>query len=425
MAVLWAFGFGLPLALASTYFSQTVTDAYYAGNTDQGKIIVYAGSDTDVSSTVIRLSSTYGSQTGGGRWYHCTAGGINCTSSASIEISSDSYSLTSTETSYTYTFSSTSFTAGEYYAFVPQRGTYNQDFRVYGAHSDQTADEACIQVASGDCLSTGTGVADPYIIINGAGTDTIVFTNPTDSESKANDFSAWQFDYTLANATTSTDIWYAVDIDYVASSTGHTYHETINSYIPAEGQESGSILTYKNFLLSPDTYNATSTFYSIDLNDCPLPYGQCGLFSEFASTTLATDNITFSTGGLASYFEDTYNSTSTISNLNATCDQASGLFATSICKVLITLFVPSQDALDQFDGIADLIKQKPPAGYFVALNTELTDYASGTASAAFSFNSAIEDFAPLVTLSEALEWLLWLAFGFWLIHRARHFDFHL
>lgn len=296
-------------------------------------------------------------------------------------------------------------------------GGTNPNLKVWGTNSDL--------YAGGDFT---TGLTDLYFTLDGAAVDTIVFTNPEDEEILPHDFTNWTFSYTLANPTSSDDLYYGLDIFYTASSTSISYFEVVDSFIKAEGQGSGSISTFKDLLLAPDTYTATSTFYSVDLTDCEqdLEAGiYCDSFLQFASTTLAIDNITFETQGFASYFDDINNSTSTISNLNATCDASSNFFSQSLCKMFITLFIPSQESLSQFDGIADLITKKPPVGYFGQIKLAFESFATSTlASEEFSFSTFIGDFAPISALRTGLGWLFWLLFAFWIFHRLRHLDFH-
>lgn len=242
------------------------------------------------------------------------------------------------------------------------------------------------------------------------------------------DFNNWEFDYTLLDPTSSVDIYYGIDISYTASSTGLSYFEQIDSFIAAEGQNGGSVTISKDRLLAPDTYTATSTLYSIDLNDCTPDYESgifCNFFNEFASTTLATANITFSTEGFASYF-DPYNSTSTVTNLNASCDSANNsVFNNSLCKLFITLFIPDEDSLSQFNGITDLISEKPPIGYLSMSIDALTNFSSTSLqTAAFTFNSNIQNFSPISSMRSGFAWLIWFLFAWWVFHRIRLFDFH-
>lgn len=333
--------------------------------------------------------------------------------------------MPATKTLLTWEFDPIEIDPAKYYYLQLDSPGNGESFTYYGNNSDVYAGGRAYNANTGAASS----LADLYFVISGGAAslpDVIEFTNPIDEEEKPADFTFWEFDYTLSNPTSSIDIYYNVFVEYIASSTSSTFR-SLGNYLSATGQDSGSFSVFKGTLLPPDTYTATSTLFSVDLNDCqnpPSEFEACNNFDQYASTTLATDNITFSVAGFLSYF-DPYNSTSTINNLSATCDASSNFFSESLCKMFITLFIPSQDSLEQFDGIGELIQEKPPVGYFSEFKTALTNYASGTlASAEFSFDEEVGNFTPISTLRTAFGWIFWLVFGFWVFHRLRHFDFH-
>jgi hypothetical protein len=95
----------------------------------------------------------------------------------------------------------------------------------------------------------------------------------------------------------------------------------------------------------------------------------------------------------------------------------------AICKVLSFLFLPSQDKLDQFFGLKDLLLQKPPFGYFVSIKNSLSSLSAST-TPIFELASAGEIGTSIFTpLKTGLSWVLWLLFGFYIIKRIGAFIF--
>lgn len=176
---LFTFGLVAHATSYSTIVEQLIATDYYLGNTNQGDQVFLAPETTTIVQIAMKFSSTYGSQTAGLRIYECTAGGVLCSSATSLEISTDSYTLTSSATVYYYSFN-TAITSGTYYKIVPQRGTYNQDFRVYGDADDVLADAQCYQTTPTHC----SGVEDSYFIVQKELVDDISITVPIDGESQ-------------------------------------------------------------------------------------------------------------------------------------------------------------------------------------------------------------------------------------------------
>jgi len=100
--------------------------------------------------------------------------------------------------------------------------------------------------------------------------------------------------------------------------------------------------------------------------------------------------------------------------------EGGGVFDTLLCNLYVSLFVPSDTALNQFSGLWDNIKNKPPFGYFVAISAAMSGIAVGTTTLAFAGISEISIFG---TLRIVLMVLLWFLFVFWIFHRLRNFNF--
>lgn len=94
------------------------------------------------------------------------------------------------------------------------------------------------------------------------------------------------------------------------------------------------------------------------------------------------------------------------------------------CLISVTryLFVPSIASIDQFKNLYNSIRLKPPVGYIVAVQASLSSLNNtDTPTLTLESMTTISDniFTPLKT---GLEWVLWVAFGIFLLKRFRHFE---
>ena len=96
-----------------------------------------------------------------------------------------------------------------------------------------------------------------------------------------------------------------------------------------------------------------------------------------------------------------------------------GIIGNAIRDVMAWLFVPDNLALNQFTGLWDTIKMKPPIGYFTASKTAFDSLhiASGSFALVMSGVGGVTD--PLKT---GLTWILWLMLAFWILHRIRQLE---
>ena len=100
--------------------------------------------------------------------------------------------------------------------------------------------------------------------------------------------------------------------------------------------------------------------------------------------------------------------------------EGGGFFDNLLCNLNVALFVPSNEALNQFSSLWDNIKNKPPFGYFVAISAAMSGIVVGTTTLAFA---GISDISIFGTLRIVLVVLLWFLFVFWVFHRLRNFNF--
>jgi hypothetical protein len=293
-------------------------------------------------------------------------------------------------------------------------GGTNPRMRTYGSDSDE--------YLNGDFIG---GVAlfdivDMYFLLSGDSSEAVSITFPV-NESSATDPNRWDLNWNVGNSTSTGFIF---EINYGTSSTTPEFQQLIlypNNEDPGEPVSFG-----KERVLENGLYFAQAIMNEIDYSTCTKDPGQgC---DDYTLVPVATSSqISFTVTSASEGFLNPFSSTSTLSNLNTTCDQTSGLFETSFCKLGMFLFLPKETAFRQFNGIQDLIKNKPPMGYLTQITGLFDDFSTTTqASSSFAFTSQIgEDFTILGQIRTGFGWFLWIYFGFWVLHRLRHFDFHL
>lgn len=186
-----------------------------------------------------------------------------------------------------------------------------------------------------------------------------------------------------------------------------------------------------NFIPQSNIATGTTSGFNLDngyyqVKNFYLEYDSVGQGNITASTSMVNSNV-FNVNYSSSYIP-TYNlPTSTISSstpIQITCDPNSGFISYSICSLLVSLFVPSQSVLNQFSNLTTNINTKPPIGYFTAIMNAVGSLTSTTPA----FTISVDSTDPVNTtffspIRIGLAWILWLAFGFWVFHRFRHFHF--
>jgi hypothetical protein len=146
-------------------------------------------------------------------------------------------------------------------------------------------------------------------------------------------------------------------------------------------------------------------------------YANAVLYSS-SSVIVASSTISFTLLDFESLYPVIPTSTEITST--STCASSEGLFTKGFCYILNFLFVPSQNSVNRYTNLIGYIEKKPPMGYFTEIKSALTGFTTSTTSTfALADISSIPN-SPVGTLKNALVWLLWFAFGFWLFHRLRH-----
>ena len=236
----------------------------------------------------------------------------------------------------------------------------------------------------------------------------ISLTSPYNNEVKQTPLNPfWQVDY--ATQSTSTyiyaEITYSQYINFPNNNPPNTYTCGDNVNVPAS--------------ISTTTY----AFPISHLFNLGTWYAQASLIDENprgAITTLATSSIvSFSVASLAG--ESAFISTSTMPNISIDCSGGNWV-SNSLCQVIIYLFIPSPNSLNNFGTLMTELKPRAPIGYFYAIQTAMADLTSSSSPAiSVDINQDFLDtiFTPIKT---GLTIILWFMFGFWIFHRIKHFE---
>lgn len=195
------------------------------------------------------------------------------------------------------------------------------------------------------------------------------------------DFPNWQVIYhSTASTTSATKL-----IVYYWGTGSTTMPLSFDSeVVPLGFTEPVSWSLIKSVYLTDGTYTAQAEIMSVDScdNETP-PNCQTTSLALSAETAFTIDNL----GG-----QDPYSATTTLNDMNATCDPKSGLFQYSLCKLFQFLFVPSNKIKARYSSLWDKIKFKQPFGYFYSGISEFSKitYENGT-GAIYDFFSPIRE----------------------------------
>jgi len=302
---------------------------------------------------------------------------------------------------------------GKYYVlmFVPNLGNPGRNghpIYVYGS-SVSTGNDVFRIPTSGSSTGSLNGLKTWYYRLGISGSlapsDYISITVPTASTTQ--DFDTWAVEY---NAVISTSSAPAVQIQYYNNNSSSTLYYDYDSF---GCTSSCTVPIPKSTFLDLGTWTATAYLEEVPAG------GAQGSWGVIASSTPVTFTIVtpyqFPTSTIPV-------PVSTSTSLSLTCDQSSGAFAYSLCNLFQFLFVPSSQALQNFNNLQTLITSKPPIGYFTAVKNVLSE-ATTSASSSLSFPSL--EFASSTVfnpLRSGINWILWVLFGFWAFHRFRKFS---
>lgn len=95
--------------------------------------------------------------------------------------------------------------------------------------------------------------------------------------------------------------------------------------------------------------------------------------------------------------------------------------ASLICKAIVYLFIPDSPYVEKFGDLFDILKSKPPFGYYYSTKDAIS-LLNASSTPAFSFpdmGSIKTDFFDKIRTG--LAWILWIMFGFFVIKRIGDF----
>jgi len=167
-------------------------------------------------------------------------------------------------------------------------------------------------------------------------------------------------------------------------------------------------------------------------------YIQYQLAGTTTQAIIYSDDVffTISEAGGISYSTST-TSTIPIPNFEDICTAPQGGFLDyptqnityALCKVFSYLFIPNQEQQqniqNRFSGFQDIIKSKPPLGYFYkikdALNQNIT--TSNATTTQILNTSTTQAFSAVFSpLKTGLNWVLWLAAGSWVFIKIKNLN---
>lgn len=376
--------------------------------------------------------------------------------SLSTFTSDNRVTLTNTLTDYTFTFTNPNIYVDEIYRIYVNSVAGGGNPCTLSANYDLTfgAGNNSYSYADGfDITGSTTSTNDIYFVVNG-GRSTVSFVGTPLSTCN---FSNWkiqrQFSSSdtaacLSPTTTPTNCSLGVAWNVNANSTS-TYLYNVNSGQSAScNGATGQCYIPNNFtFVSGTVYDARA--YICNTNNS----GDCYLGVGYNSNILAySDNWEFIANGLDTCTTTYYSqneipapqgATSTqyqtlVAMATGQCDSYNdhsvlGGVAWGLCKVLVSLFVPSQDALNNFSNLRAQVSAKPPFGYVSVFTTQIGNLTSATSTTS-TLNSvtstsamqlsSIANISIISTIKTAFGWFLWFVFVWYVYSRFKNFSLH-
>lgn len=246
-----------------------------------------------------------------------------------------------------------------------------------------------------------------YVKLTGSAVDSISITSPANATT-TNEFSNWGLSVSQATSTTSTSTDYYVKRIYVGASTSTM---TIYAGGSNENPSGGSLSVYKPNPLGLGTWYAYAQLIYVS-----------EVFNE-SSPIVATSSVisfTINAGLGASGYWGTPTSTASSSDWTITCDSTSGVFSNSLCNLANFLFIPNSESVSLFTSLGDLIKNKPPVGYFYAVQNSFDSFNSSASSSLTFVDLSNMEGGFFTLIKSSLSILLWVVAGFYLYNRINH-----
>jgi hypothetical protein len=128
-----------------------------------------------------------------------------------------------------------------------------------------------------------------------------------------------------------------------------------------------------------------------------------------------TTTVLYESDPITLHIRETGTGTGNVTDIDI-CDQYNVLLG-GICSIFSFLFLPDDDVFDDFSGLWDVIKNKPPFGYIQAIIDEITSIDTD-ATPAFSFGSIPFMDVIFTPLRSLMVWALWLIYAVYFYHRV-------
>ena len=270
---------------------------------------------------------------------------------------------------------------------------------------------------NGSSYVSDSGSDMRFEVYNNAPTSpTVSITFPTSTSTPISEFSEWEIHYVIPSGESSTSTDFYSKQVYVGSSSS-----TISTLAGATSFFSPSSPNDLSITKPFGMLGGTGTWYA----QAYLIYWE-SIYDEVPDISATSTVISFVLNGQESVGGSytTPTSTATSTEWVMTCDPDDPFFERSICNVMKFLFYPSGGIMNNFQSLYTDIQNKPPFGYYSKIKLVLEGISTSTTStytfADISGSLSNTLFNPLRT---GISWLLYLMFGFWIFHRARHIEF--
>jgi hypothetical protein len=265
-------------------------------------------------------------------------------------------------------------------------------------------------------------IPQPYVNIIKPQNNEVITNQTTTTPPYSFDF--WGVNYFLPDAATGTTATFYLNY----SNLDETINHEEQFYLPIDDYTISTSTQFyfgKTYYLPNGDYKARAIF-------------QYQLAGTTTQAIIYSDEVYFTineAGGI-SYGTST-TSTIPIPNFEDICTSPPGGFLDyptqnityALCKVFSYLFIPNQEQQqniqNRFSSFQDIIKSKPPLGYFYKIKDALNQNITiGNATTTQVLNTSTTQafsavFSPLKT---GLNWVLWLAAGSWVFIKIKNLN---
>jgi hypothetical protein len=322
-----------------------------------------------------------------------TAGVEMARGSSTIATSSDQF-VEVFINDFTYNYSGAPITATGTFKFYVQAGFYGTDwqFKVQGGPDTLGG----VFADCGGSLGDMTPVYDPYMLVYGEPVNAGAFLAPR-SGRPTYDFSQFRISYTTPTST-------IIGVQYGKLGTDYPYYDQFPATIsPGSGNLTipKSVNLENLVIVSGEIWEARILFTQGNTSSTQNPI----LFSVYRSGETLPISIPPPTA------------TSSIGDASINCELGN-IFANGFCHALVFLFVPGADDIEQFSNVGNLVKSKPPIGYFASIASEIQDAPNEMPT--FQLDADIGSLLPFQLLYDPLRWIAGLAFVVYMYHRIKN-----